>query len=165
MSFWVTASLIKAAKIVHAASLARPEYYSKVPIEVAEPKKTLESWSISIVGPYVWPILAILTGTWYSYSKVPIEVAEPNVLGTYYLLRYAAEVSCEAFLYFSSGDIYGKISSAVHITEDMAGCVNPLGFTCNANSGCSPATISASCLILINCSVLQTLYASPFTIF
>ncbi len=72
--------------IVHAASLARPEYY----------------------------------------SKVPVEVAEPNVLGTYYLLRYAAEVSCEAFLYFSSGDIYGKISSAVHITEDMAGCVNPL---------------------------------------
>lgn len=60
------------------------------------------------------------------YSKSPIEVAEPNVLGTYYLLQYAAKISCQAFLYFSSGDVYGKIVSAACITEDMAGCVNPL---------------------------------------
>lgn len=60
------------------------------------------------------------------YGTMPIEVAEPNVIGTYHLLNYAAESGCEAFLYFSSGDVYGKIEGTENITECDMGSVNPL---------------------------------------
>lgn len=60
------------------------------------------------------------------YGTIPIEVAEPNVIGTYHLLNYAAESGCEAFLYFSSGDVYGKIEGIENITECDMGSVNPL---------------------------------------
>lgn len=60
------------------------------------------------------------------YGTVPIEVAEPNVIGTYHLLNYAAESGCETFLYFSSGDVYGKMEGVENITECDMGSVNPL---------------------------------------
>lgn len=60
------------------------------------------------------------------YDSVPIDVALPNAIGTYYLLTYACEHKCKGFLYFSSGDIYGKMPSGTDIYEDMSGCVDPL---------------------------------------
>lgn len=60
------------------------------------------------------------------YFTMPIEVAEPNAIGTYNLLKYAVECGCKSFLYFSSGDIYGKIENADCITENDMGIVNPL---------------------------------------
>lgn len=61
------------------------------------------------------------------YHTVPVEVAEPNVIGTYHLLRLAKEKQTKAFLLFSSGDVYGRISSDTgSITEDDCGAMDPL---------------------------------------
>ena len=61
------------------------------------------------------------------YQKNPIEVEEPNAVGTYFLLKYARECEVKGFLYFSSGDVYGKMGEqGVDITEDMYGIVDPL---------------------------------------
>ena len=60
------------------------------------------------------------------YATMPVNVAEPNVIGTYNLLKISAQHKTKKFLFFSSGDIYGKIDSQI-ITEDMSGAVDPLG--------------------------------------
>lgn len=73
--------------IVHAASLASPQYY----------------------GPN------------------PVEVAAPNVIGTYYLLQLAKIKDIKGFLYFSSGDIYGKMPAGTgSFTESQMGTLDPL---------------------------------------
>lgn len=60
------------------------------------------------------------------YSKIPVEVIEPNVIGTYNLLKLAVEKSTKSFLYFSSGDVYGKTDDPSNITEETVGRVDPL---------------------------------------
>lgn len=60
------------------------------------------------------------------YDKMPIEVAAPNAIGTYHLLQLASKHHAKGFLFFSSGDVYGKIESAKDITEDMFGIIDPL---------------------------------------
>lgn len=60
------------------------------------------------------------------YGKIPVEVAEPNALGTYYLLEFAREKAVKGFLYFSSGEVYGKVIETGDIREDTVGMVNPL---------------------------------------
>ena len=60
------------------------------------------------------------------YSTQPVEVIEPNILGTYQLLKLAVQHKSEAFLFFSSGDIYGKAEGVSEITEDTMGAMNPL---------------------------------------
>lgn len=73
--------------IIHAASLASPQYY----------------------GPN------------------PVEVSAPNVLGTYYLLQLARNKSVKGFLYFSTGDVYGKMpTDAGHFMETQLGIMDPL---------------------------------------
>ena len=73
--------------IIHAASLASPEYY----------------------------------------KTMPVEVAEPNAIGTYHLLRLAKEKNVQSFLFFSSGDVYGKLAEgAGEIHERDVGAADPL---------------------------------------
>lgn len=60
------------------------------------------------------------------YSKIPVEVIEPNVIGTYNLLKLAVAKSTKSFLYFSSGDVYGKTDNPSNITEETVGKVDPL---------------------------------------
>lgn len=60
------------------------------------------------------------------YSKFPVEVIEPNVLGTYHLLQLARKNSCQKFLLFSSGDIYGLVNNPSCITEDSLGTMDTL---------------------------------------
>lgn len=61
------------------------------------------------------------------YGKMPVEVAAPNVIGTYYLLKFAQEQNVSSFLFFSSGDIYGEMPVGMgNITEDMGGVMDPL---------------------------------------
>lgn len=61
------------------------------------------------------------------YKTTPVEVAEPNVLGTYHLLRLAKEKGAESFLFFSSGDVYGKLQEgAGEIHEADVGAADPL---------------------------------------
>jgi len=43
------------------------------------------------------------------YSTDPVGTFEANVIGTQRMLSLAKEVQCEGFLYFSSGDVYGRI--------------------------------------------------------
>ena len=58
---------------------------------------------------------------------MPVEVAEPNVLGTYHLLRLAREKGTQSFLFFSSGDVYGKMrEGAGEIHEADVGAADPL---------------------------------------
>ena len=43
------------------------------------------------------------------YGTRPVDVILPNSIGTYYLLQLAKEKNVSGFLFFSSGDVYGKL--------------------------------------------------------
>ena len=60
------------------------------------------------------------------YARYPAEVIEPNVIGTWNLLRYAKGQKARSFLFFSTGDIYGKVREAGCIDENTMGILNPL---------------------------------------
>lgn len=78
---------IKVDYIIHAASLASPQYY----------------------------------------ETMPIEVSLPNVVGTYNLLELATINNVEGMLFFSSGDVYGRMpDNTGDITEDMVGLLDPI---------------------------------------
>ena len=63
------------------------------------------------------------------YTKYPVEVAAPNSLGTYYLLKLAHEKKVKGFLYFSTGDVYGKMPSGVgSFGENVMGTIDPLDY-------------------------------------
>lgn len=73
--------------IIHAASLASPQYY----------------------GPN------------------PVDVAAPNVIGIYNLLELARRKKVKGFLYFSSGDVYGKMPDGIgEFSEQKMGTTDPL---------------------------------------
>ena len=60
------------------------------------------------------------------YKTNPVDVALPNVLGTYHCLELAKKKHTEHFLYFSSAEVYGKLSDINLITESMTGQIDPL---------------------------------------
>ncbi len=61
------------------------------------------------------------------YGVKPVEVAAPNVLGTYFLLEMARSHSVKAFLYFSSGDVYGKLPADMGVIHETSfGTLDPL---------------------------------------
>ena len=61
------------------------------------------------------------------YRPMPVEVAAPNAVGTYYILQLAREKQVKKILYFSSGDVYGKLPENIgDIKEDMMGITDPL---------------------------------------
>lgn len=69
---------------------------------------------------------ASLASTQY-YGSMPIDVILPNVSGTIQLLRLAEEHKAEGFLLFSSGEVYGKVDSAISvITEETLGTADTL---------------------------------------
>lgn len=83
--------------------------------------------SLTVDGDVNYIIHAASLASPQYYKTNPVEVAAPNVLGTYYLLELARKKKVSGFLYFSSGDVYGKIVSENNcITEDMAGSLNQL---------------------------------------
>lgn len=51
------------------------------------------------------------------YETIPVNVIEPNVIGTYELLKIAVEKKCKNFLFFSSSEIYGKITKTKNYSE------------------------------------------------
>lgn len=93
-------------------------YFKILPDDICKPIETEEKIDFIIHA-------ASLAGPQY-YSTIPVEVAEPNALGTYYLLKLAKEKAVKGFLFFSSGDIYGKVTKADDIIETTVGMVNPL---------------------------------------
>lgn len=62
------------------------------------------------------------------YSTNPVDVMVPNIIGTYNLLEFS-KINMNndgAFLFFSSGDIYGKPINNDIISESNVGSIDPL---------------------------------------
>lgn len=60
------------------------------------------------------------------YSTNPVEVIEPNVIGTHRLLKSCSKERTKGFLFFSTGDVYGKVIDNYDITEETMGVLDPL---------------------------------------
>lgn len=60
------------------------------------------------------------------YATRPVDVLMPNTIGTYHLLRLAAEKKVSGFLLFSTGDIYGRVMSKGAVTECDYGVMDTL---------------------------------------
>jgi nucleoside-diphosphate-sugar epimerase len=61
------------------------------------------------------------------YSKDPAGTHLANTLGTYNLLRLATERDCRAFLFVSSGDVYGALPGNLPvISEGTFGALDPM---------------------------------------
>ena len=61
------------------------------------------------------------------YSSNPVEVLEPNLIGTYNVLNMARRWKSKGVLFFSSGDVYGKVDEPSSITEETIGKVDHMG--------------------------------------
>lgn len=59
------------------------------------------------------------------YFTNPVGVLMPNILGTYYTLELAKEKKSKGYLYFSSGEVYGKINLPL-ILENDSGYLDPM---------------------------------------
>lgn len=70
------------------------------------------------VGPIDYFIHAASLASPQYYNSNPVEVMEPNIFGTYYLLKYAANVKAKGFLFYSTNEIYGSEIFRKTITED-----------------------------------------------
>jgi nucleoside-diphosphate-sugar epimerase len=57
------------------------------------------------------------------YGTNPVEVLIPNTIGTYNCLEFARKNNVKAFLFFSSGEVYGNIDG--EITETSYGNLDP----------------------------------------
>lgn len=61
------------------------------------------------------------------YAINPVETLLPNTLGMYNLMELAKRKQVESFLYFSSGDVYGKMDGSVEcISEEDSGYLNQM---------------------------------------
>lgn len=61
------------------------------------------------------------------YKKDPVGTLCPNIIGTYNLLEIAREKNVKGFLFFSSGEVYGKVEEDMIPTkEEHYGYINPL---------------------------------------
>jgi UDP-glucuronate decarboxylase len=68
------------------------------------------------------------------FKKDPVGTILPNIIGTRNLLELAKRKTIKDFLYFSSGEIYGKVSNKI-IKEDSFGKIDPLEIrSCYAES-------------------------------
>jgi Nucleoside-diphosphate-sugar epimerases len=61
------------------------------------------------------------------YKKDPVGTLCPNIIGTYNLLEIAREKNVKGFLFFSSGEVYGKVEEDMIPTkEEHYGYIDPL---------------------------------------
>lgn len=84
----------------------------------------LEPIKIESKVDYIFHAASLASPQYYSVS--PVDVLSPNVIGTYNLLKFAAEKKVKDFLLFSTGDVYGVIKNCDYITENNYGVLNPL---------------------------------------
>ena len=80
------------------------------------------------------------------YGTNPVDVAAPNVIGTYNLLELACHKRVKGFLYFSSGDVYGKMPEGIgEFSEQEMGTTDPLApHSCYSESKRMGETLCAS---------------------
>ena len=82
---------------------------------------------LSISEPVDYIVHAASMASPQYYRDSPVEVVIPNAVGTYHLLELARKKQVKSFLYFSSGDIYGKMPNDVgEFSEEQMGIMNPL---------------------------------------
>lgn len=84
----------------------------------------LSNWDMDISIQYIIHAASLASPQYYEIK--PVEVIEPNVIGTWQILRLARRCGAEKVLYFSTGDVYGKVADARSITEETIGCMDPL---------------------------------------
>jgi len=58
------------------------------------------------------------------YGARPVDVILPNTLGTYYTLELARKFSAKAYVFLSSGEIYGKVDRDL-VDESYCGPLDP----------------------------------------
>jgi UDP-glucuronate decarboxylase len=58
------------------------------------------------------------------YGTRPVDVILPNVIGTYYTLELARKFGAQAYVFLSSGEIYGKVDRDV-VDESYCGPLDP----------------------------------------
>lgn len=80
------------------------------------------------------------------YGTNPVDVAAPNIIGTYNLLEVAHQKQVKGFLYFSSGDVYGKMPEGIgEFSEQEMGTTDPLEpHSCYSESKRMGETLCAS---------------------
>ena len=61
------------------------------------------------------------------YLSDPMGTILPNVMGTHYLFERARADGVEAFLFISSGEVYGQIISDTAVAEEQYGYLDPDG--------------------------------------
>lgn len=80
---------------------ADKQYFKSVIADVCNP--------IEIDVPVDYIVHAASFASPQYYTTNPVEVASANVIGTYNCLKLAVKKKVDHFLYFSSGDVYGKM--------------------------------------------------------
>lgn len=60
------------------------------------------------------------------FASHPVETIKAGIMGTMNLLELAVQKKSEAFLFLSSMEIYGKVTTEEILTEDKLGYVDPL---------------------------------------
>jgi len=82
------------------------------------------------------------------YVKDPVGTLSANVLGTAHLLDLAKKHKVKGFLFFSSGEVYGKLASGqIPTKEEHCGCIELNNFrTCYGQSKRMGETMCASWL-------------------
>jgi len=80
------------------------------------------------------------------FATDPVGTFEANVIGTRNILEVAKKAKSEGFLFFSSGEVYGKrANSAVPATESAYGYLDPLNLrSCYAEGKRAGETLCAS---------------------
>ena len=82
---------------------------------------------INISEPINYIVHAASLASPQYYKNNPVEVAMPNAIGTYHLLELEREKQVKGFLYFSTGDVYGKMPEGIGaFAEAQMGIMNPL---------------------------------------
>lgn len=85
------------------------------------------SLPLEISGPIDYVVHAASQASPKYFGKDPVGTLLPNVLGTYRLLDLARTKKSLAFLFFSSGEVYGEVDASTHlIKETDRGSVDPL---------------------------------------
>ncbi|MCD7728825.1 MAG: NAD-dependent epimerase/dehydratase family protein [Clostridia bacterium] len=81
------------------------------------------------------------------YGSMPVEVMLPNVIGTWRLLELAKNMSSESVLFFSSGDVYGKLDNIETVDENVVGVLDYLknGNMYGESKRCGEALCMAYC--------------------
>ena len=80
------------------------------------------------------------------FGSDPVGTFETNVVGTQRMLQVAWEAHCEGFLFFSSGEIYGRQENpSIPITETSYGYLDPVDLrSCYAEGKRGGETLCAS---------------------